>query len=281
MDVSCDYRFSHGAMQNDDAPCTGELLGAISRRERASHPKGACCYDLHERCPHPGEGRPLRARWDEAPIVAPITQARDAKLSTDAPHDDARTKRWLDAARAEHASIAAFAKVSLHLIAYGAPADLLRAVHEAAIDEVEHARMSFALAHRFSGARAPAVPGPMPLPASLCATPPFADFVRETFRDGCVGEMEASLRARRLEREASDDVEREALRVIADDEERHAELAWRILRWASERDPLAVQRVLEEEKDYARGEHVTDVIAPCRDALVSFTSSPEAPPPQA
>ena len=41
--------------------------------------------------------------------------------------------RWLEAALDEHASIAAFSRFSLHLMAVGAPPDLIAAAHEAAL----------------------------------------------------------------------------------------------------------------------------------------------------
>lgn len=56
----------------------------------------------------------------------------------------------------EHASIAAFARASMGLLGLGAPPELLSETPAAAMDEVEHARVAFALAAAFSGeARGP------------------------------------------------------------------------------------------------------------------------------
>ena len=55
---------------------------------------------------------------------------------------------WEAAATAEHASVAAFARHSMQLMALAAPMQLIRDAHEAALDEIRHARLSFALASR-------------------------------------------------------------------------------------------------------------------------------------
>ena len=60
---------------------------------------------------------------------------------------------WLEIAQLEHASIAAFASLSLRLLAAGAPAELVTASHRAALDEVEHARIAFELASVYGGRR--------------------------------------------------------------------------------------------------------------------------------
>ena len=49
------------------------------------------------------------------------------------------------------AEIASFARTSLDLLALGAPADLVAETHRAALDEIEHARIAYALASAFSG----------------------------------------------------------------------------------------------------------------------------------
>lgn len=54
---------------------------------------------------------------------------------------------WLLTARMEHASVAAFSQLGLHLAALGAPARLLEATHRAALDEIRHARACFAIVH--------------------------------------------------------------------------------------------------------------------------------------
>ena len=47
---------------------------------------------------------------------------------------------WLVSARMEHASVAAFGQLSLHLAALGAPPELVARTHLAALDEVRHSQ---------------------------------------------------------------------------------------------------------------------------------------------
>jgi hypothetical protein len=53
-------------------------------------------------------------------------------------------ERWAERAQMEHASIASFAKFSLQLVMVAAPPALLADAHDAAVDEIHHARVGFA-----------------------------------------------------------------------------------------------------------------------------------------
>lgn len=64
---------------------------------------------------------------------------------------DALAKLWLISARMEHASVAAFSQLSLHLAALGAPSELVERIHVAALDEIRHARRCYAIASAFAG----------------------------------------------------------------------------------------------------------------------------------
>jgi hypothetical protein len=129
----------------------------------------------------------------------------------------------------EHASIASFARFSLQLLSVGAPPELLHACHQAALDEIEHARMSFDLASRF-GAEAIG-PGPLDLTGVLGQNS-FDEILIGAFREGCVGETVAALVAQAQLAHATDPEVRRCLERIAEDEARHAELAWRFVAWA-------------------------------------------------
>ncbi|MFN7147029.1 MAG: hypothetical protein ACK4YP_24870, partial [Myxococcota bacterium] len=136
--------------------------------------------------------------------------------------------RWLRQAREEHASVAAFARFTLQLLALGAPADLVADAVAAQADELRHAAM--ALARAGGGAL-----GPMDLagedgPATLVAV------AVATAREGCIGETAAVHAAIEAAAAATDPEERRLWRAIVRDETRHAALAWRFLRWAVARD---------------------------------------------
>jgi hypothetical protein len=134
----------------------------------------------------------------------------------------------------EYASIAAFARFTLELVSFGAPADLVLRAQEAGLDEIRHAAACFAMAERFG--QDSMGPAPMPVhdagPSSslrasvLCA-----------LTEGCVGETLAAARAQAAGKTASCPEIRALLRQIADDEARHAELAWRYVAWALRCDP--------------------------------------------
>jgi rubrerythrin len=67
---------------------------------------------------------------------------------------------------------------------------------------------------------------------SVLAVRPLAEAAAEAVREGCVAETLAALQASEQLARASDDQVRAALTRIATDEARHAELAYRFVRWA-------------------------------------------------
>jgi hypothetical protein len=75
----------------------------------------------------------------------------------------------------------------------------------------------------------------------------FERIVVLCFREGCVGETVAALEARVAREHATDSHVRHVLDRIAPDEERHAELAWKLIRWALSERPDATRALLERE----------------------------------
>jgi hypothetical protein len=136
---------------------------------------------------------------------------------------------WLAAAQMEHASVASFARLTLELLAVGAPPDLLTRAQQAGVDEVRHAQICFSLAQSYGG-RAIG-PGPLAVDGSLRA-PTLPELAAAAAREGCVWETAAALEASVIATQARDPVLAVLLRGIADDEARHAELAWDLVRWA-------------------------------------------------
>lgn len=136
---------------------------------------------------------------------------------------------WSRDAAMEHASVASFARFTLELLALGAPADIVLGAQDATRDEIEHALACFAIASRYAGRDLG--PGKLDIGTSL---PPvdLAESVKAAIVEGCVGEtLSALLAEARLARAEDADV-RAALRRIANEEARHAELAWRFVGWA-------------------------------------------------
>ena len=231
---------------------------------------GSCCYLVTEEgggC----VGRPFLV--DDSPRTASAERAdRGWSLGVLAPDTtglDAEVRRalaaaWTADALLEHASIAAFSRFSLELLAVGGPADLVAAAHQAALDEVRHARICFALAQGYAGA--PIGPSAFPFEGSITVSSDLASFAAATAREGCIGETLAAIIAAEQLARATDPAVRRALSAIAEDESRHAELAWRTVAWAIERGGEAVRAavasVVEDAARYVPGVAVDTAIPP-------------------
>jgi hypothetical protein len=214
------------------------FVGGVSRAQSAIYAGGACCYEEPQHCVSPGAGRALTI---DGVRVEPTGETE-----------------WERIAAAEHTSVASFARASLELLALGAPATLIEDTHRAAIDELAHARIARELAC------VPAHFPPIPAATGPAERPTFESFVRATFRDACV---EETLGAVMMRERAT---RHEALASVADDEERHAELAWRTLAWAVRAGGEPARRALCDELDvlaHQRGTIVDSIIAPCARAL--------------
>jgi hypothetical protein len=141
-------------------------------------------------------------------------------------------------AHLEAASILAFARMHAELSALGAPEALLASVRHAVGDERRHARVIGAIAHRFGGrATAPRV-----RPFRKRTVEAIA---RENAVEGCARETYGALVATWQAHHASDPMIRRAMRSIAADETRHAELARATARFLSRHLDTPAQRRVE------------------------------------
>ena len=230
---------------------------------RADGTDDACCYHWFEYC----SGRPLMEEHGQ-PRVADVrpTDAWSNGHELDptlAPRlRQALAQAWLEDALAEHASVASFARVTLELMAVGAPPELLQDAQQAGLDEIDHARRCFELAHRFSGKSQ----GPGPLAPVPPRSGGLARLAADTFIEGCVGETIAALMAERALSETTDPQTAQTLRVIADDEARHAALAWKTLDWALREGGSAVAQALRAAADRHRPQADRER-GPCRDDM--------------
>jgi len=193
-------------------------------------------------------GRALRIRGKSvaAPLVisggwrTPDIGPDVSSLSPDA--REALAAAWASSARSEHASVPAFSRLSLSLVSLGAPAHLVQAALRAALEEIEHARLSFALAEAYG--LKPVGPGPL---VELTSAPAVtvtsrADLVCESLVDGCLLEGAAAAYAQVALARASDPAVRAALAIIARDEASHSELAWEIACWGYRRADVDLRR---------------------------------------
>jgi ADP-ribose pyrophosphatase YjhB (NUDIX family) len=192
------------------------------------------------------DGRALRIRGRQVTARGSHDDAWPTGDAPTVPSEPPETRSMLAAAweadaRTEHASIAAFARLSLDLMAVGAPPHLVEACLNAALDEVRHARGAYSLASAYAGHPQ----GPGLLPEVATAPGGLARLATETLIDGCLGEGLAAACAREAAEEASDPVLKAHLSAVARDESRHAELAWDVLAFCLSHGGTAVRLATE------------------------------------
>ncbi|HEY4118064.1 MAG TPA: hypothetical protein VGM56_09420 [Byssovorax sp.] len=209
------------------ADCGNDFAAACEWSPSTSH---FACVDV------PTTGRLLRDAgrvvWtgyvDRADWAAGSARPRDAASPE---LGRALAEHWAAVAGTEHASVASFAQFSLQLLALGAPPELLVATQRAALDEIGHARAAYAIASAFAGRDL----GPGPVDA--CGTAlsgSRAALIEMLIADACVSEL-VSVTEMLFVAAAATDAAIVAFAVrAAREEEAHAALAWRALRWALE-----------------------------------------------
>lgn len=184
---------------------------------------------------------------------------------------DAGTKKRLVAelrafALARHASVAAYARALCELVALGAPARLIERTQQVLGDRVRHASAAFTLL---------AACGDRSRPSSLPeATSPLAVSPAEIAQgavQACVGETVAAHRsARRADGHRAMQI-REFYNQIAEDEARHAAVAFETLRWlhaTSSEHRAAVEDAIGAARASATPE-VRAVVLPLLDAAIA------------
>jgi len=141
--------------------------------------------------------------------------------------------QWRENGSKEHASIAAFAQLTLDLLAVGAPARLVLAAQRDAADEIRHAELCYAIARAIDGQSLSPAPFPAArehrkLPAAREVA--LAQLAIDALSDGVLNE---GIAARVLARGAAATTGelRDALRAMATDEARHARDSWDVLAW--------------------------------------------------
>jgi hypothetical protein len=215
---------------------------------------------------------------------------------------EALAAAWARDGALEHASVASFGRFALELLAAGAPAALVAEAHRTALDEVRHARLCFGLASAYAGEAI--APRPFDFGRGVAVDADLAAIAVRALVDGGVGETLAAVRAATRLAAAEDPAVRAALAVIAADEVRHAELAWRTVAWAVKaggdrvREALrrAMARVSIEVADAPRDEALRahgrldgaslraameramrEVVMPCARSLIEEPAMRDAP----
>lgn len=167
--------------------------------------------------------------------------------------DGGRQGRDSEEADAEYASVASFGELALRLLAVGAPPTMVGACHRAALDEIRHAATIEVLAAGgdTGGVNFGAIPGLLGrriggggVARVRSRRAELRRIAVESYLDGWLNEGRAARELRGRAVHAASPVERDALMTMAEDEQRHADLAREIVTWCFEEEPVGVGRAL-------------------------------------
>jgi hypothetical protein len=180
---------------------------------------------------------------------------------------EALGRYFSNAAHLEAASVHAFLRLRDELALHGADVGLQDAARRSAMEEVQHARVTERLAHRFGGTPQRPVVEELP-PRSL------ADVALENAVEGCVRETYGALLAHHQAMHARDLEVREAMVRIAEDETRHAALSWDIDQWARPRLSAEERATLRESQKRAVAALREDVAVPLDASIITMAGMP-------
>ena len=173
-------------------------------------------------------------------------------------------QEWVRNAVGEDASVASFAAFSIALMTNGAPSDLVEDALKAGLDEVRHARTSFAIASKLLGEEVK--PGPLPV-SNHEFNHDIKKLAMAVAKEGCVDETLSSIELAAeidlLNSVLGDDHTvaitkyagidkktltwiRDELQIIKKEESSHAKLAWRTFEWVCSIDNDACNEVKEQ-----------------------------------
>jgi hypothetical protein len=186
----------------------------------------ACCYTVegvdHDANAECVIGRPYYEGGQA--LSAPLVLEGEPSSAS------SRAAAWAKAGAAEHASVAAFARLALQLLGHAAPSALLTGVHQAALDEIRHAELCFSLAEQFGGMRVKA--GRFPFGGEVATDLSLSALAAAAVREGCLAETLGAHVAEEAAQLATEPAVRDALTRIAAEEASHAVLSFRIVAWA-------------------------------------------------
>jgi hypothetical protein len=171
-----------------------------------------------------------------------------ARLEVEGLDRTALAAQWRENARTEHASAAAFARLTLDLMALGAPPDLIASSQRDGLDETRHTQMCLSLATAIDGKEES--PAPFPDVRRAGGLPPtrtlaLATLAVQSLIDGVLHEGVSARILARLGRSAEPAEVRGVVRALASDEGRHAAHGWDVVLWCVREGGEPVLRALE------------------------------------
>jgi hypothetical protein len=196
---------------------------------------GACCYVVWGDCP---VGRPWivdgHARRAALEGSDKWSSTIDLELATlDVETRAALADAWASEGLSEHASVAAFTRFTIQLLALGAPSALVEASIRAGRDEVRHARACFALAGAYAGS--PVGPGPLDIRGGLDEQFDLDSIALTLAAEGCIAETVSLILLAAARDRARNPAVAAILAAIVEEEQTHVLLAWEALAWMCRR----------------------------------------------
>jgi hypothetical protein len=141
---------------------------------------------------------------------------------------------WRENGKTEHASVAAFARLTLDLMALGAPPLLVASSNQDALDEIRHTELCFSLARSIDGKAESPAPFPEAQRVSTlprARTTALAKLAVDSLIDGALYEGLSARVVAKLAKRCNVPAIRAILREIAADEGRHAAHGWDVVAW--------------------------------------------------
>jgi hypothetical protein len=252
----------------------GTTVEAVCHESNAT---GSCCYEVAIVQPAGDSGIVWDTGWGwEAGRPFRVAgETRQTQVTGEAEVADPVVAEvvaaWTQMAREEHASVAAFARFTLEMLQLGAPMELVALCSQAQAEEVRHTQLTLSVASQLSGATLEL--GELDMGGALDGRD-LRTVTLDVVREGCINETVSALLAMEGRDRAVDPRAVEALSIIADDEARHSELAWKFVRWALVQDPSLRDEVVSILRSFQ-----PDVTAEPRidaDALAAFGVLDEA-----
>jgi tRNA isopentenyl-2-thiomethyl-A-37 hydroxylase MiaE len=195
-------------------------------------------------------GRQLRKRGKVLlPPLGPDGSWAGLPMKSEIPAEAraAAAARWRENGRTEHASVAAFARLTLDLMALGAPPDLIQSANLDARDEIRHAELCFSLAKALDGRDG----GPGPFPEAQTArtlpsnrTLALAELAVDSLIDGALHEGLSARIIAQLAKRCEEPAIKSLLAELAADEGRHAAHGWDVVKWCLEEGGAPVAHAL-------------------------------------
>ena len=155
--------------------------------------------------------------------------------------------QWRENGKTEHASVAAFARLTLDLMALGAPPALIASANRDALDEIRHTELCFAIARGLDGKNVS--PGPFPQAQRVATLPrsrtlALAKLAVDSLVDGVLHEGVFARIIAKLAQRCEEPAIRASLKEIAADEGRHAAHGWTVVAWCLEQGGRPVGNAL-------------------------------------